>query len=97
MVAHIFTQSTWEAEVGGPLSSRLAWSREFWDNQGHPKTQKVLPACIFLCLTSVCNMCLVLREARRGHSGTGVKRELAITTWVVLVQTQVLRKAASVL
>jgi hypothetical protein len=28
VVAHAFNPSTWEAEAGGFLSSRTAWSRE---------------------------------------------------------------------
>jgi hypothetical protein len=35
MVAHAFNPSTWEAEAGGPLSSRPAWSAEFQDSQGY--------------------------------------------------------------
>jgi hypothetical protein len=32
---HVFNPSTWEAEVGGSLSSRSAWSTEFQDSQGY--------------------------------------------------------------
>jgi hypothetical protein len=37
MVAHAFNPSTWEAEAGGFLSSRPAWSTEFefQDSQGY--------------------------------------------------------------
>ena len=36
MVAHSFYPSTWEAEEGGFLSSRPAWSTdEFQDSQGY--------------------------------------------------------------
>jgi hypothetical protein len=35
MVAHAFNPSTQEAEAGGFLSSRPAWSTEFQDNQGY--------------------------------------------------------------
>jgi hypothetical protein len=36
VVAHAFNPSTWEAEAGGFLSSRPAWSKsEFQDNQGY--------------------------------------------------------------
>jgi hypothetical protein len=36
-VAHTFNPSTWEAEAGGFLSSRPAWSTEFQDSQGYTK------------------------------------------------------------
>jgi hypothetical protein len=32
---HAFNPSTWEAEAGGCLSSRPAWSTEFQDSQGY--------------------------------------------------------------
>jgi hypothetical protein len=36
MVAHAFNPSTWEAEAGGFLSARPAWStNEFQDSQGY--------------------------------------------------------------
>jgi hypothetical protein len=36
VVAHAFNPSTWEAEAGGFLSSRPAWSKsEFQDSQGY--------------------------------------------------------------
>jgi hypothetical protein len=36
VVAHTFNPSTWEAEAGGFLSSRPAWSTsEFQDSQGY--------------------------------------------------------------
>ena len=35
MVVHAFNPSTWEAEAGGFLSSRPAWSTEFQDSQGY--------------------------------------------------------------
>jgi hypothetical protein len=36
VVVHAFNPSTWEAEEGGFLSSRPAWStNEFQDNQGY--------------------------------------------------------------
>jgi hypothetical protein len=35
MVAHTFDLSTLEAEAGGFLSSRPAWSTEFQDSQGY--------------------------------------------------------------
>jgi hypothetical protein len=35
VVAHDFNPSTWEAETGGFLSSRPAWSTEFQDSQGY--------------------------------------------------------------
>jgi hypothetical protein len=38
VVAHVFNPSTWEAEAGGFLSSRLAWSTEwseFQDSQSY--------------------------------------------------------------
>jgi hypothetical protein len=36
VVAHAFNPSTWEAEAGGFLSSRPAWSTsEFQDSQGY--------------------------------------------------------------
>jgi hypothetical protein len=36
VVAHAFDPSTWEAEAGGFLSSRPAWSQsEFQDSQGY--------------------------------------------------------------
>jgi hypothetical protein len=38
LVAHVFNPSTWEAEAGGFLSSRPAWSTEFQDSQGYRKT-----------------------------------------------------------
>ena len=34
-MAHAFNPSTWEAEAGGFLSSRPAWSTEFQDSQGY--------------------------------------------------------------
>jgi hypothetical protein len=37
VVAHAFNLSTWEAEAGGCLSSRPAWSTEFQDSQGYTK------------------------------------------------------------
>jgi hypothetical protein len=38
VVAHTFNPSTWEAEAGGFLSSRPAWSTEFQDSQGYRET-----------------------------------------------------------
>ena len=35
VVAHAFNPSTWEAEAGGFLCSRPAWSTEFQDSQGY--------------------------------------------------------------
>jgi hypothetical protein len=35
VVAHAFNPSIWEAEAGGFLSSRPAWSTEFQDSQGY--------------------------------------------------------------
>jgi hypothetical protein len=35
VVAHAFNPSTWEAEAGGFLRSRPAWSTEFQDSQGY--------------------------------------------------------------
>jgi hypothetical protein len=36
MVVHAaFNPSTWEAEAGGSLSSRPAWSTEFQDSQSY--------------------------------------------------------------
>ena len=35
MVAHAFNPSTREAEAGGFLSSRPAWSTKFQDSQGY--------------------------------------------------------------
>jgi hypothetical protein len=35
MVAHAFNPSTWEAEAGGFLSSKPAWSTEFQNSQGY--------------------------------------------------------------
>jgi hypothetical protein len=35
VVAHAFNPSTGEAEAGGFLSSRPAWSTEFQDSQGY--------------------------------------------------------------
>jgi hypothetical protein len=35
VVAHAFNPSTREAEAGGSLSSRPAWSTEFQDSQGY--------------------------------------------------------------
>jgi hypothetical protein len=35
VVAHAFDTGTWEAEAGGFLSSRSAWSTEFQDSQGY--------------------------------------------------------------
>jgi hypothetical protein len=35
VVAHAFNPGTWEAEAGGFLSSRPAWSTEFQDSQGY--------------------------------------------------------------
>jgi hypothetical protein len=35
VVAHAFNPSTWEAEAGGFLSSRPAWSTKFQDSQGY--------------------------------------------------------------
>jgi hypothetical protein len=35
MVAQAFNPSTWEAEAGGFLSSRPAWSTEFQVSQGY--------------------------------------------------------------
>jgi invasion protein IalB len=35
VVAHAFNHSTWEAEAGGFLSSRPAWSTECQDSQGY--------------------------------------------------------------
>ena len=37
MVAHAFNPSTLEAEAGGFLSSRPAWSAELQDGQGYTK------------------------------------------------------------
>jgi hypothetical protein len=35
VVAHAFNPSIWEAEAGGFLSLRPAWSKEFQDSQGY--------------------------------------------------------------
>jgi hypothetical protein len=35
MMANAFNPSTWEAEAGGFLSSRPAWSTKFQDSQGY--------------------------------------------------------------
>jgi hypothetical protein len=35
VVVHTFNTSTWEAESGGFLNSRPAWSTEFQDSQGY--------------------------------------------------------------
>ena len=49
VVAHAFNPSTWEAEAGGFLSSRPAWSTEFesQDSQGYtqrnPSLEKTNP------------------------------------------------------
>lgn len=45
VVVHSFNLSTWEAEAGGTLSSRLGWSTEQQDSQGYkekscPKSQR---------------------------------------------------------
>jgi hypothetical protein len=40
VVAHGFYPSTWDAEAGGSLSLRPAWSAEFQDSQGY--TEKLL-------------------------------------------------------
>jgi hypothetical protein len=38
VVAHIFSPSTWEAEAGGPVSLRPAWSaKQVQDSQGYEK------------------------------------------------------------
>ena len=34
-MVHTFNTSTWEAESGGFLNSRPAWSTEFQDSQGY--------------------------------------------------------------
>jgi hypothetical protein len=43
VVAHAFNPSTWEAEAGGFLSSRPAWSTEFesQDSQGYTQRNTV--------------------------------------------------------
>jgi hypothetical protein len=35
VVAHAFNPSTWEAETGGFLSSKPAWSTKFQDSQDY--------------------------------------------------------------
>jgi hypothetical protein len=37
VVVHVFNPSTWEAEAGGYLNLRSAWSTEFQDSQGYTK------------------------------------------------------------
>jgi hypothetical protein len=40
VVAHAFNPSTWEAEAGGFLSSRTAWSREWVPSRTAGATQR---------------------------------------------------------
>ena len=49
VVVHAFNPSTWEAEAGGSLSSKPAWSTTFLDSQDYTmkpclKTNKQLKA-----------------------------------------------------
>ena len=51
VVAHAFSPSTWEAEAGGFLSSRPAWSTEFQDSHGYtekPCLEKKIKTSLFL-------------------------------------------------
>ena len=40
-MVHAFSPSTWEAEAGGFLNSRSAWSTEFQDSQGYTERDPV--------------------------------------------------------
>jgi hypothetical protein len=61
VVAHTFNPRTWEAEAGGFLSSRPAWSTEFQDSQGYtekPCLEKNQKKKKFFLLAQVCScMC----------------------------------------
>ena len=46
VVSHAYNPSTWKTEAGGFLSSRLAWSTEFQNSQGHVKGQAPHPGVV---------------------------------------------------
>jgi hypothetical protein len=56
MAVHAFNPNAWEAEVGGSLNLRPAWSNEFQDSQGYTekalfrktKTKQIVETTLFL-------------------------------------------------
>ena len=71
VVVHAFNPSTWEAEVGGSLSSRLAWSTQNKQQKEKDETKGFLPT------TSPCFRA-PKSQSVLSHSGAGTR---AIPSW----------------